>query len=182
MSVQLVRPDARFEASFRAAFDELETQSDKYSWIALGESKYQDFFAQPFTTYVHSLLQRETVPPSDFVPDTKLWAVDGGEIVGRISLRHELNEFLAKVGGHIGFTVRPSRRRQGIGTQMLHQILLRPEAQKIRRLLLTCDEGNAASERTILKNGGKLSDILDMGPDKVRKKRFWIDLGEQDEL
>jgi predicted acetyltransferase len=42
--------------------------------------------------------------------------VVGDTIVGRISVRHELNEFLATVGGHVGYVVVPSERKKGYGT------------------------------------------------------------------
>jgi predicted acetyltransferase len=43
----------------------------------------------------------------DRVPSTFLVAVVDGEIVGRTSIRHELNAWLAERGGHIGYGIRP---------------------------------------------------------------------------
>lgn len=40
--------------------------------------------------------------PDKFVPSTFLVGVVDGQIVGRVSLRHCLNDFLARIGGHIG--------------------------------------------------------------------------------
>ena len=57
--------------------------------------------------------------PARFVPNTFLIAVVGDTIVGRISIRHELNEFLASVGGHVGYVIVPSERKKGYGTQVL---------------------------------------------------------------
>ncbi len=48
--------------------------------------------------------------PSGWVPFTMLFAFVGDELIGRASLRHELNEFLATVGGHIGYLVLTDRR------------------------------------------------------------------------
>lgn len=47
------------------------------------------------------------------VAATFLVAEVDGEIVGRVSVRHELNEFLAREGGHIGYAVAPAHRRRG---------------------------------------------------------------------
>ena len=119
------------------------------------------------------LLAREHAPPTGYVPDTVYWAVRDGDMVGRISLRHELNEFLLREGGHIGYIVRPSARRQGVATEMLRQILRTDKARSIGRLLLTCDEDNLASEKTIRANGGILENVVVLGAGQ-RKKRYWI--------
>jgi len=57
------------------------------------------------------------------VPSTFLFAFDASRIIGRVSIRHELNEFLLRVGGHIGYVVVPEFRRQGYATAILHQLL-----------------------------------------------------------
>lgn len=45
--------------------------------------------------------------PAERVPSTFLVAVVAGEIVGRTSIRHELNAWLASYGGHVGYGIRP---------------------------------------------------------------------------
>ncbi len=40
-----------------------------------------------------------------------------------IDIRHELNDFLYKFGGHIGYSVRKSERRRGYTKEMLHLVL-----------------------------------------------------------
>ncbi|HEY0933160.1 MAG TPA: hypothetical protein VGD91_05375, partial [Trebonia sp.] len=51
--------------------------------------------------------------PDGTVPGTFLVADVAGVIVGRTSTRHELDEFLEREGGHIGYCVLPGRRRRG---------------------------------------------------------------------
>jgi predicted acetyltransferase len=54
----------------------------------------------------------EFVAPNQ-VSSTFLLAEVDGDIVGRVSIRHELNAYLPSVGGHIGYAVRPAYRRRG---------------------------------------------------------------------
>jgi predicted acetyltransferase len=172
--VSLIKPDLVHEHSFRSGFAELETASDKFSWIYLGEASYEKYFSMDFSDYVRTLRLRETEAPPNFVCDTVYWAIVGGEVAGRIAIRHELTEFLKTIGGHVGYIVRPSSRGKGIGTEMLRQILSTDRARQIGNILVTCDEHNTASERTIIKCGGVLQDVITVDPSKPRKKRFWI--------
>ncbi len=107
--------------------------------------------------FVNRLLRSETAPLPGLVAESTFWCVADGRVLGRIALRHELNEQLEKFGGHIGYEVRPSARRQGLATEMLAQLLKTPKAKSIGRLLLTCAPDNLASNKTIQKNGGVLS-------------------------
>src|SRR3954454_21945351 len=47
--------------------------------------------------------------PEGWVHGDLYWITDAGEVVGFMSVRHELNEFLSNFGGHIGYAVRPTR-------------------------------------------------------------------------
>ena len=42
----------------------------------------------------------------------------------------------------------------------------------IDKMLVTCDEGNVASERTIIAGGGVYENTIDVDGDKM--KRYWI--------
>jgi predicted acetyltransferase len=49
--------------------------------------------------------------PNGFVPSTSLCAFLGDQIVGRVSLRHQLNDYLLQLGGHIGYGVLPNNKK-----------------------------------------------------------------------
>jgi predicted acetyltransferase len=57
--------------------------------------------------------------PAGFVPFTFLVAVAEGQLTGRATIRHQLNDGLLIEGGHVGCTVRPAFRRRGCATEML---------------------------------------------------------------
>jgi len=172
--IELVPPEVRYERSYRGAFAEMENEADRNAWVYLGEAGYNSYFQMTFQEYVNALLLRETQEPPGFVRDSVYWAVNSGQIIGRISLRHSLNDFLASAGGHIGYIVRPSWRGKGVASEMLRQILRTDRARSIGKLLLTCDDENLASEKTILNNGGVLESVIEVGAGKTKKKRFWI--------
>lgn len=137
----------------------------------------------PFRRYLEVLAEQErgiNLPPNH-VPATFLFAFASARIVGRVSIRHSLNEFLARVGGHIGYVVVPEFRRRGYATMMLRLALqIANERLGIRRVLVTCDDDNIASFRTIEKCGGILENIV-TGPDLgTPKRRYWIEAGSAD--
>jgi predicted acetyltransferase len=132
----------------------------------------------PFRRYLEVLADQErgvNLPPGR-VPTTFLFAFAQNRIVGRTSIRHRLNDFLARVGGHIGYAVVPEFRRRGYATAILRMSLqIAREKHGIRRILVTCDDDNIASIRTIEKNGGVLENVIE-GPDLPKpKRRYWID-------
>ena len=94
--------------------------------------------------------------PEGFVPHSTYWLVrDGREVVGVSNFRHALTEKLRREGGHIGYGVRPSARRQGVATELLRQTLRRAGEKGLDEVLVTCAKTNHGSVRTILRNGGR---------------------------
>lgn len=137
---------------------------------------YQE--GMPFDRYLEVLDEQEegAILPPNQVPETFLFAFKGQRIVGRVAIRHWLNDSLLRVGGHIGYVVVPEFRRQGHATTILRLALqIAHERLGIDRVLVTCDDDNVGSIRTIENNGGVLEDVVS-GPDlDGRKRRYWID-------
>ena len=107
-----------------------------------------------------------------WVPSDYWWIAEGEEVVGFLAIRHRLNDFLLAEGGHIGYSVRPARRRQGHATRALGLALGRARELGIDQALVTCDDDNLASARTIESRGGVLEDVRD------GKRRYWITPGD----
>ncbi len=97
-----------------------------------------------------------------------------GRIVGIVDIRHSLSPFLLDRGGHIGYSVRPSQRRQGVATAQLALALQECRKLGIDRALVTCDKHNLGSARTIQKNGGVLENEVGEGNEVIQ--RYWIQL------
>lgn len=99
---------------------------------------------------------------------------DKGKICGAVSIRHKLNENLKIEGGHIGYGIRPSVRKQGYGTIILELALDKVRGMGIKKALVTCEKENFHSARIIQKNGG----IFDSEIEKDNKiiQRYWIEL------
>ncbi|WP_183098227.1 GNAT family N-acetyltransferase [Nocardioides pelophilus] len=115
----------------------------------------------------------QVVAGSGRVASTYFWitAGDGGpddEVIGFLNLRHELNDWLLQEGGHIGYSVRPARRRRGHATRALALGVHRAGELGIERVLVTCDTGNVASAGTIEAGGGVFED------ERNDKRRYWI--------
>lgn len=89
-------------------------------------------------------------------------------------MRHELNDFLSKVGGHIGYGVRPSQRERGYATAMLRQVIPIVAKAGIKRALITCDVGNIASMKVIERCGGVFECVTDDPSLEIQVRRYWI--------
>lgn len=92
--------------------------------------------------------------PVGYVPATTFWLTAGDEFIGVGNIRHRLTPALEKLGGNIGYAIRPTKQKLGYGSLILS--LLLPEAAKlsIREPLITCDVNNIGSTKIIEKNGG----------------------------
>lgn len=123
--------------------------------IIHGGAKLQDFnFYEDWLNHLEKISSKETVY-DEFVPSTTFFAINkDNSIIGIVDIRHELNDFLSKIGGHIGYSVLKAERNKGYGTEILKKALI--EFKKISNdyCLVTCDEKNLSSENVIIKNGG----------------------------
>ena len=167
--IRLVRLSAEDRERLFDMMDEWMASGEKVFPYSIRKNDYHDF-----ERYLDELDVREG-DAGGLVPDSTFFALDTDTdtFVGAVNIRHRLNEFLLRYGGHIGDGVRPSRRSEGIGTQMIALALEECRRLGIRRVLMTCDKRNIASARTIQKNGGVLENEVDNDGEIVQ--RYWID-------
>jgi len=168
--LQLVLPSEKFVASYLSFIAEMRNLRETIWDVIVPAPDEND------EQFVSRLLMREVSPTGESVAETTYWAVRNNQVEGRISIRHELNRNLEEFGGHIGYEVRPSSRKQGLATEMLKLILQTPKARSIGRLLLTCAPDNVASNRTIVKNGGVLAGSAYVERVERQTNYYWIEL------
>lgn len=173
--VELVSPTERYKMSFLSAVREAQAAasglSDTLNWNV---AELEADFGQ----LLNDLRRYEpgNELPEGFVHSEYRWLVDGNEYLGRVSLRYSLNERLREFGGHIGYEIRPSARRQGNGTLALKLALERARELGIERVLVTCDADNVGSRRVIEANNGELEGEFQLEFYDRPIRRYWIAL------
>lgn len=114
--------------------------------------------------------------PEGRVPATMLYGFLDGQIVGRVNIRHELNDQLRRHGGHIGYSVAPRFRDKGYAKEMLSQSLDFCKKLGLPSVMLTCADDNIPSWKVIEALGGKLQDRFWDVDEERTTRRYWIDL------
>lgn len=160
-------PDVQDEPQGRLA--QAESLQDAFDFLLMrSDETWSDWLSRTAREHAGTDL------PEGRVPATMLFAFVGDDLVGRVSIRHELNGFLLEVGGHIGYAVRPAFRRRGYATEILRKALETAGGLGIEQVLVTCDVDNVGSRRTIERCGGVLEDIRPGHPGEAPKRRYWI--------
>jgi len=101
------RPDD--EAAFLAGHEQMAAEDFTFGLQLEPDMPWQDYLGRLADSTAGVNL------PDGWVGSTFLVADLDEQIIGRVSIRHELNEFLRTRGGHIGYCVLPAYRRRGIG-------------------------------------------------------------------
>jgi len=112
------------------------------------------------------------------VPYDTYWMMDDNKksIFAVSRLRHRLNENSIIEGGHIGYDVPPSMRKRGYATMILGLTLEKAAGIGLRRVLVTCDFDNEASDKVIVRNGGVFENQMMSGYSGKMVNRYWIDI------
>lgn len=101
------------------------------------------------------------------------------KLVGMINLRWNLDEWMIKNAGHIGYDIRPTERRKGYNKISLYLCLLKAKELGLDKVLLTAADNNLGSVKTIKALGGILENkIPDYEDENTLMGRYWIDVDE----
>ncbi len=166
--VVLRPPELSDEAEARAAHAELQVDSFEFL-LGLGNDEAWPGYVSRVAGWPEG---RGT--EAGTVPSTFLFAHAEGHLVGRASVRHRLNPWLERWGGHIGYAVRPAFRRRGYATEVLRQSLVVARSVGVELALVTCDVDNVGSAAVIERCGGVLEGIVDGEPGETPKRRYWV--------
>lgn len=119
----------------------------------------------------------ETLPEGRVIATQFLFVrEEDNRLVGMIQVRHYFNDYLSKYGGNIGYSIRPSERQKGYAKAMLGAVLPFCREIKLEKILITCNDNNIASEKTIISNGGIYESTVYEPDENINLKRFWITL------
>ena len=167
---KLVLPSLKYKRSYLAT----EKEFYKAGEIKPAELRYYKATLKDFKSFLQNEAnQRKGVNlRKGRVPQTRYWLIDKGEYVGFVSIRHKLNKHLRQIGGHIGYQIRPSKRKQGYGTLILKLALQKAKKLGIKKALITCDDDNIGSRKIIESNGGILYNKIKRQGKLIR--RYWV--------
>ena len=149
-------PDVRLRESWAEAVaefgDEVMHGSGLWDFVPLdvSESGCAEVVAHLLSRGDPSVRMPDGIVHSDY-----FWIADDSGFVGYLALRHALTPFLLE---------------QGHASRALALAFPRAAELGLERVLVTCDEDNEASRRTIERNGGVYEDS------RKGKRRYWIDV------
>lgn len=134
-----------------------------------------------FSAYVEGLhdLAAGRNLPTGYIPSKEFWIIDGDGYAGRIILGLSYYPSPERLGHHVGYAVRPSKRRRGYATQALRLMLEEANKLGIYRLMPTCGQDNVASRKVIEANGGVMLPQPNSGEADGSELRFLILLGPE---
>lgn len=165
----LVEPAVIYRESYLAA--RREDPGLPQSWVADGLRLEVDLDFVEFVRRLRADADPQFPRPPGWVPCTTLWWVEDGNFLARVTIRHQLVGTLKTLGGHIGYWVRPSARRRGVGTAAFVACLPFACELGIDPVLVTCDADNEGSRRIIENGGGRFDNVIGI------KRRYWVPTG-----
>lgn len=156
MTVVAIPPSLEYKAAFLQMLADFENHDPSNAEFYI--SAKDDFAA-----YVGGLLEEEQGINlrEGWVPCTHQWLLNRqNHVVGVTRLRHRIDTpFLSANGGHIGYDIAPSHRRNGYGHMALHFSLRRASSLGLAQVLLYTAEDNAPSRAVIERAGGTLETV-----------------------
>lgn len=176
--MKFVFPNLEYEEKAKEFINEFYEYQSEINGVGgldnyLKNSTYTEWIAKVLQGIDIANIEEGHVPAFTYfyVDDT-----DGqNDIIGMINIRLSLNDFLLNEGGHIGYSIRPTKRKQGYATMMLKQALEFCSKIGLTKVLITCDKDNVASAGVIINCGGILENECYSETFHSEIQRYWIE-------
>ena len=154
--LKIVKPTADYKNKIIDYINEFKFEKE----VIHGGARIEQFEFEEWLIILKNNMKEDTVEKG-FVPSSTFISVDDrNNVVGIVDIRHRLNDFLRKFGGHIGYSVRKSERNKGYATEILRLALLEFKKISKENCLIICEKSNKASSKVIIKNGGLLEEEI----------------------
>lgn len=169
-TAQLETPSIKYKGSFIEALKEFHKEG-KYIYLDVEELE------NDFDAFLQNI--PEIRKEINKVPESEFWLINNDQYIGRISIRHELNDELLTEGGHIGYAISPLHRKKGYGKKALELGLMEAKKLGLKKVLITTDNDNLGSIAIIESQGGILENEVSGKEEGPPVLRYWIDLSEE---
>lgn len=177
--IVFIKPSMEYEKQAINLIEEVEKVDTDEKIRYSGFSSLQDYKDnyEQWLEKIEIYTKKETLPEGKVISNV-FFSVrkKDNKLIGIISIRHELNDYLYNYGGHIGYSILPSERRKGYAYKQLLLGLDYCKSININRVLITCLDYNIGSSKTIEKAEGKLENIVKNEKENKTYKRYWISL------
>ena len=162
---RLVKPTTKYKKGFLKGTREFHRE---------GRKKYRDAKNFDYDVFVKKMRDYEKGRnmPKGYVASSYYWLVNNYGFLGETTIRHRLSKELLKSGGHIGYGIRPTKRKRGYGKKILALGLKKAKKMGIKKALVTCNDDNIGSWKIIEANGGILQNKIKYKGKWIR--RYWI--------
>lgn len=173
MKFRYVEPTIEYK---KEALDYLKETIDSKSRIngMSGLNRYQDDYEGWLKRIEEQ--KKDDIVKEGLVPAGEYFLVDENDrIIGMANIRYSLNEKLRKIGGNIGYSIRPCERGKGYNKINLYCALKICKEKGIKNAILTADVDNPASWRTMERLGGELEEEFET-EEGIIEKRYIINV------
>ena len=174
--IKLIKPSEKYFLQYKEMMDEWLMEGSRVDPWSLDLKYHTKEYFKQMLKRVQEAERGENI--GEYPPSTTYWLYDDEKdiIIGCSNLRHYLRGDAEKIWGHIGYGIRPSQRRKGYGIIQLEKALEKCNDINIDKVLITCNEENIASAKTIEKCYGEYENTVHMRDETLR--RYWITLSK----
>lgn len=128
----------------------------QYNSAINGDGRLRDYLNDYEKWLEYLKFEGTIVPSEESVPTKTYFFVNKNlnRIIGMVNIRLAMNEKVKKYG-HIGYSIRPTERRNGYNKVNLYLALTKCNEFNIEEVLMVCKKDNVASLKTIESLGGQ---------------------------